>query len=434
MLDKVLNNPNLAEYLVSFVEGQNVFLEGEASAALYVLVSGELEVLKGQQVISTMSQPGDIFGEMAFLLGSERTATLRARGQVQAIRIPADKIGDFFRDFPEAVQEMSRVLALRLNRASQALFGFKELCDQLPDAVAISDGEGRVQAWNRAAAKLYGRDWSQVGRLPAEQIFEDPEAYRALRAQVQEGQRVLEAPLSILHPSLGQRHLSLSLSPLKDAKGGYQGMVAIARDVTAAVRLRQRLRLLRRWLFISLGLLALFGVAALITYPYLISTQRVMGQQRVQFRNLLAKDYVLLASLLSRPLSQGDREQTSRRLRSFFEMQEPSAVPYRGLVLLDKDKKVFDARWADPRQDARKMVGTSYEHIKFAGDTDSLHRVLVVYRQAPGGSAQSVELAFELRESDRLLGWLVFVLDPQALQKMYGVEPADLKNMRFPRP
>jgi hypothetical protein len=199
------------------------------------------------------------------------------------------------------------------------------------------------------------------------------------------------------------------------------------------VRTRQRLRRLRRWLFISLGLSALLSAAALITYPYLMTTQRAVSQHRLEFRNLLAKDYMLLASLLARPLSEGDRRQSSRKLKSFFEMQEPGAVPYRGLVLLDKDKKVFDAHWADQGQDAKKMVGTTYEHVKFAGAPDSLHKVLVVYRQTPGGSAQSVELAFELRDQDHLLGWLIFVLEPQKIKKLYGIELADLKNMHFPR-
>lgn len=434
MLDKIADNPNLTKYLVSFHKGQTIFLEGDQSQAMYVLVSGQLDVLKGEQVISSVVQPGAIFGEMSFLLGSARTATLRARSDAKAIRIPKDKISDFLNDFPEASQEMTRLLALRLDRTSRVLFGLKELCDQLPDAMVMSDADGNIQAWNRAASNLYGKDWSQVAYTPAEEAFQDPQAFHDLVARARAGNRVVEEPLSILHPMHGQRHLALSLSVLYDAQHNFQGVLAVARDVTAAVRTRRRLKRVRNWLFLSLGLLVLLGAAVLVLSPYFLQTQRAVSQQRIDFRNLLAKDYVLLKSLLAQPLAKGDRAQTSRQMKSFFEMQDASVVPYRGLVLLNADKRVFDAHWVAKVRDAKKMVGSTYEHIRFAGDEDSLHKVLVVYRQVPGGSARSVELAFELPDKGRLLGWLVFVMDPKLLKEKYGVDLQDLKILHFKRP
>jgi PAS domain S-box-containing protein len=433
MLDQIANNPNLAKYVVKFQKGQNVFLEGDQTQEMYVLVSGKVDILKGDQVISQVAQPGAFFGEMSFLLGSNRTATVRARTDVEAICIPQDKISDFLKDFPEAPHEISRLLAKRLDRTSQLLFGLKELTDRLPDAVIISDGEGNMTAFNRAASKLYGKDWNQVGNTPVEEVYEDSEAYRALVAKARAGNSVVEAPLTIPHSTDGVRHLALSLSVLYDAQHNFQGVLAVARDVTGAVKNRQRLKRLRNWLFISLGLLAVVGAAALVFSPYMLESRRQVSQHKIEFRNLVAKDYVLMKSLLSKHLVAGNREGTSNEMVRFFELQDPAAVPYRGMVVLDRDKRVFDAHWAQEGNQAKKLVGSTYERLTFHGDEDSLHKVLVAYRKVPGGSSQSLEIAFEILEKGRLLGWVVFVLDPELLQKRHGMEQEELKGMHFKR-
>ena len=52
--------------------------EGETTGRLYVLLSGRLDVLKGETVVATVTQPGAILGEMSVLLGQPHTATVRA--------------------------------------------------------------------------------------------------------------------------------------------------------------------------------------------------------------------------------------------------------------------------------------------------------------------------------------------------------------------
>ncbi len=433
MLDKIADNPNLAKYVVNFKKGENVFLEGDQTQEMYVLVSGKLNILKGEQVISQVVQPGAFFGEMSFLLGSNRTATVRAVTDVEAVCIPQDKISDFLKDFPEAPHEISRLLAKRLDRTSQVLFGLKELTDRLPDAVVISDGAGNITAFNREAGKLYGKDWNQVGNTPAEDIYEDSEAYRGLVAKARAGTTVTEAPLTIPHPIDGVRHLALSLSVLYDAQHNFQGVLAVARDVTGAVKNRRRLNRLRNWLFISLGLLVVSGAAALVFSPYVLESHRQLSQHKIEFRNVIAKDYVLLKSLLSKHLAAGNQKGTSKQIVRFFEVQDPAAAPYRGIVILDPEKRVFDALWAQEGHDAKKLVGSSYEHLPFRGDEDSLHKVLVAYRKVAGGSSQSLEIAFEILDKGRVLGWIVFVLDPELLKERHGIGQEDLEGMHFKR-
>jgi CRP-like cAMP-binding protein len=50
-IDEMLDNPDLAKYLIGFTSGQIIFLEGDASQDLYILVSGQVEIYKGNMKI-----------------------------------------------------------------------------------------------------------------------------------------------------------------------------------------------------------------------------------------------------------------------------------------------------------------------------------------------------------------------------------------------
>ena len=91
MLD-IINNPELGKCIETYRPGDSLFLEGDDSCDLFILVSGRLEVLKDDKKISEIIEPGSLVGEMSFLLGGKRTATVKAVGEVQAIQIPCEKI------------------------------------------------------------------------------------------------------------------------------------------------------------------------------------------------------------------------------------------------------------------------------------------------------------------------------------------------------
>ncbi|MBN2373392.1 cyclic nucleotide-binding domain-containing protein [bacterium] len=151
MLDEIINNSDLDKYLVSFNAGQIIFLEGDASQDLYILVSGELDVLNGNKKISEINSIGSLFGEMSSLLDDKRTATVKAKGPVNTLCIPKEEISAFIHGYPDVAEDLTRLLAQRLRETSQVLYGLKEFCDQLPDAVVLTDSEGKITAWNCAA-------------------------------------------------------------------------------------------------------------------------------------------------------------------------------------------------------------------------------------------------------------------------------------------
>jgi CRP-like cAMP-binding protein len=75
----------------SFPDGWPFVQEGTPADACYVLLSGTARVFHGRQEIAVLGI-GDIIGEMAFVDGGQRTATVSATGPGTALRVEYDAL------------------------------------------------------------------------------------------------------------------------------------------------------------------------------------------------------------------------------------------------------------------------------------------------------------------------------------------------------
>lgn len=434
MLDQFLNNPDVNKYLTHFEAGQTLFLEHDASQELYILVSGELDVLKGQKKLSEISEKGAVFGEMSLFLESRRTATVKAKTDVQAIVIPPDRVETFLKDCPEVVWEITRYLASRLDTTNQILYGLNEFYDQLPDAVILTDREGKILSWNAAAARLYGRDWDQMRSRFMEEIYEEPQVYRDFLSEVQEKFAVSERVLKIRHPKKGIRFISTSMNVLYDGHHNFQGVFSLGRDVTDARRIEKRYRRIRYWVIPSIVGIGLLAGGVFVGYPYFTKGYLPMDTKKQDLKNQLAKDFLLLRSVLAEPFAAGDRERTNHLMREFFDFQETSVISYAGLILLTPEKQVFDAYALNmDDEELEEMIGNSYAGIPFQGMDESIHRVLSLYRvsrEHPMGY-RGIEVAFEMKRNGDFLGWLLFQMDTKKLDEVYDLDEEALVRFRF---
>jgi len=432
MLDEIIHNKDLQKYLKTYQKGDALFVEGDESQDLYFLVSGHLEVLKGDKKIAEITEPGALFGELSFLLGAKRTATLQAENEVRVLRIPKNEVSTFLKEFPAVAEKITEIIARRLDESSQAVYGLRQICDKLPDAVMLTDRSGRVVAWNAAAEKLYGRDWHHMRGTSAEDIYEEPQAYRELLQEIQSKTSVPERVLKVRHPEKGTRYVSTSTTLLHDSQNNIQSLLWLGRDVTAAHRMERRYRRARYWLIPSLILLILLATTVIVGFPYFSRGVQTMDARKLELRNLLAKDYLLLKSLLAEPLARGDRANTTKVLKEFFDIQLTKRCPYSGIVLLDRQRKVFDAFSLKPGFNAQTVIGTAYTGIEFQGSEKSLYRLLVLYRadkDNPMGR-KGIEIAFDLRENERTIGWLLFQMDMDCMKTNYDVDEEGLRNLQ----
>jgi PAS domain S-box-containing protein len=433
MLEEVIKNVKVNRFITPFDEGKAIFLEGDDSQDLFILVSGQLNVFKGNTKIAEITEKGSLFGEMSFLLKAKRTATIKAGENVKAIRIPKNEITAFFHNFPEVAGEISKLLAKRLDETSRILYGLKEFCDQLPDAVITTDKEGKIITWNAAAEEVYGRSWDQMCNKSAEEIYEKPTVYKKLLEEVKKKHSVREKILSIRHPKNGTRFISTSSTLLHDDHNNFQGILSLGRDVTSIKTLEKKYRQARYWLFPSLILLLFMAIGIFWGHSHFSKMPRIMDINHLELESRLNNDYLLLKSMLVNPLETGNRSKTNQLMKDFLGIQKPDNVPYNGLVLLDKNKMVFDAYSKNTGANISPTIESSYKGIDFEDGKNSTHSVLTLYRadkDHPMGQ-KSIEIAYEMNKNNRRIGWLIFQLDLHRLKTEYGANVSGSKKFIF---
>jgi PAS domain S-box-containing protein len=422
-MESILKNPDMEKYRRVFEPGQVIFWEGDDSSELNILVSGQLNVLKGDKVIAFMDEPGTIFGEMSFLLGGKRTATVKALGRVEVFSVPQEDIESLRQQYPHMTDEISRHLAERLDRASQVVYGLRQFSDQIPDAVVLTDQDCRVISMNKAARNLYGRDFSQLQGKHLADLYDDPDALKGFNEVVKSGKQVRERALPIMHPHKGRRWVSVSINSLFDARQNFKGLLALGRDVTASHRTKKSFQ---RTLLFLIPLLIGFGAYIILDamdIQVLGPSTKQMALHKHELQTLLAKDFFMLKAQLLDHFDPADYKVTHAKLKKLAGIQDKSKVPYTAIILLDKNKRVFDAANIKGRVNAESMIGNTYAHLNFQGRPDSLHKVLSVYRRERGqaSSYNVLEMAFEVKREGQTLGWIVFKMDMNMLKKVFKV-------------
>ncbi len=434
-INKLLEDPEIKKYHVNYQAGETIFYEGDDSKDIYILVSGELDVLKGKRIISQISGQGTLFGEISYLLNQGRTATIKARTDASLIKIPEEKIEEFFKRFPELGPEITKLLAKRLDEASCVLYGLDEFCDQLPDAVILINREGKIIEWNKSAEKLYGRESNQMRHRSPEEIYEDPDEFRNFLEEVKSKHSIKERILKVKHPLKGTRYISTSMTLLYDAHQNLQCILSLGRDVTSVKRLEKRYRIFKTWIIpaITLGIIIFFGIFVL--YPYLTKGYLPADIKKEEFRNQITKDYFMLQSLLYQPLMEKKTGAITEILQNFFNIQEKKILCYDGIVLLEKGRTVLNAVSSDGTIN-KALIGTTYSGIPFRGPEDSLHRVLKLYRrdkEHPMGKKQ-IEIAFELKNDSKTIGWILFQMNMEKIKDRYNIDEEDLLKLRIKKP
>src|SRR5690606_494251 len=95
----------------TFKPGAAILTEGERFGRLYVLVEGQVEVIREHTQVTQVDEPGSIFGEMAVLLDMPHSATVKALSAVTAYEIP-DAL-TFLDSRPEFSLHIATMLARR---------------------------------------------------------------------------------------------------------------------------------------------------------------------------------------------------------------------------------------------------------------------------------------------------------------------------------
>jgi hypothetical protein len=111
-------------YIVTHPMGDIIFSEGEIGTEMYIIQSGTVELFKsiaGETRVLATLEKGDFFGEMSVLEDLPRTASARARSDVELVRINGAMFDTMLKSNTEIAIRMMRKLSRRLRDVSAML-------------------------------------------------------------------------------------------------------------------------------------------------------------------------------------------------------------------------------------------------------------------------------------------------------------------------
>ncbi len=73
--------------LLEYEKGEEILIEGENGFHVYFLLAGEVRIAKDGRKVKTLRRTGEIFGEMGFIEGTSRSATVTALQKTLVLRL-----------------------------------------------------------------------------------------------------------------------------------------------------------------------------------------------------------------------------------------------------------------------------------------------------------------------------------------------------------
>lgn len=103
---------------VEHASGDEIFAEGEAGDALYLVLDGKVRVHRQDRVIAELGER-ECFGEMAILDAAPRSATVTAMQDSSLLRISREDFQEIMAEKPEIALGIIKVLTRRLRDATR---------------------------------------------------------------------------------------------------------------------------------------------------------------------------------------------------------------------------------------------------------------------------------------------------------------------------
>ncbi|MBI4375498.1 MAG: patatin-like phospholipase family protein [Elusimicrobia bacterium] len=127
---------------LSLPKGSTLFSQGDDPDALYIVTSGQVNVIntaKGMETVSAVVGRGETLGEAGVLTGEARTTTIRLVTTCEFLKLPRVDFEEILRDNPTILLHLSRLLVNRLRESHR---GPERRLDR-PQLIAVNAALGK---------------------------------------------------------------------------------------------------------------------------------------------------------------------------------------------------------------------------------------------------------------------------------------------------
>jgi CRP-like cAMP-binding protein len=186
-----------------FKKGAVIFRKGDVGSKLYAVAAGAVRIStpseQGKDAIFNMIVPGELFGEIAFLDGEERTADAVAIEDSELLIIERRDFLPLLRDNPELALGLIKVLCARLRKTSEQIedIVFLGLPNRLAKVLLHLNGKSSADP-SRRKIQITQREISQmigVSRESANKQLQDWQRRKWLK--LERGGVVILAPKAL---------------------------------------------------------------------------------------------------------------------------------------------------------------------------------------------------------------------------------------------
>jgi len=192
--------------------GDILFREGDAGSSFFIIKSGQIEILKGdqqsgKQVKLALRSSGDFFGEMSLLEDSPRFATAKAVTECVILELSRKSFRNLILENPSIAFDVMGVMSSRLRQAdlqmihdleeknrqlektnaqlletagkleksNQSLLSTNKFLEKIISAstffMIVTDRDGQIFIFNEAARKIFGKTFAETAGKNIEAIL-----------------------------------------------------------------------------------------------------------------------------------------------------------------------------------------------------------------------------------------------------------------------
>ena len=195
-----------------YQKGEVIFHQEDPADRMHIIVEGNIRISitsdDGREKDLAVLQPGDCFGEMALLDGSNRSATATAVDPAQTLALYREDFMDFLQEHPEVVARTTNLLTSRLRSVNQML-----------GDLAFLDVPTRLAKQLLELAEAHG-DENEQGR-PVEVPMEQEQLARLVGASRETISRALNSYRSLGILSTSHRKITVTDLPALEGMASF---------------------------------------------------------------------------------------------------------------------------------------------------------------------------------------------------------------------